>query len=115
MPPKKAATKADVEEVEVTEEETPETPKADDGRHSITVDQFIGEVIQKCWLQTFEVRNLDYETFTAGEQPQQVFISVEVQDTRSESGYEAHEFDGSGAYIGEALAMVLEQIRLQFG
>jgi hypothetical protein len=56
MPPKKAATKADVEEVEVTEEETPETPKADDGRHSITVDQFIGEVIQKMVLEQIRLQ-----------------------------------------------------------
>jgi hypothetical protein len=103
-------------EDEVVEQATdPKDEKSDDGRHNVTVDQFIAEVIQKGWLQTFEIRNLDYETFTAGEQPQQVFVTITMQDTKQDSGYEEHEFDGSGAYIGEALAMVLEQVRLQFG
>lgn len=81
--------------------------------HNVTIDQFVSEVIGKAWLKDFELHNLEYRTFHTGEQPQSVFISATFQDP--ENPDEEHEMEASGSYIGEALAMVLEEFRSTFG
>lgn len=77
-------------------------------RYNVTPDKFISAVIGRVWLVSLELRNLDYETFHSGKQPQHVSATAVVQ--RTEAPHEEEEFDGSGRSIGEALRMVLDQV-----